>query len=253
MTWVISAMAAGTEAGSAFEGRMEAAVTRGQDVATLHYTSGANLIRIERTGAEWPHAVNLVQRESGEVTLVFPHNRTFVRLIAGGARTREDQLTVQMNPPPTPSRIPNMPQPPPGIGRQPPGMPAMPPTMPPTPVEPPELTATQEKKEILGYACTRYEIRQRGEVMEIWATEKLLPFHQWMQNQMPRFGPRMIEEQWAELLRERKLFPLLATLRFEEGSERMRFEVTLIQPGKIGDATLFEPPKDYHEVQPLPF
>jgi len=127
--------------------------------------------------------------------------------------------------------------------------------MPPMMMERMELKATEDKKEILGFPCTRYELKRRGEVMEIWATDKLLPFQPWLANQPHRFGPRMIEEQWGELLRAKKLFPLSATLKFENGPERIRFEVKSIDPKKITDTEgkLFQPPPDYQEIQPLPF
>ena len=137
-----------------------------------------------------------------------------------------------------------------------------------------ELKPTGKKEKILGFACEQFEIKQRGETMEIWATDKLLPFQPYVRNQPPRFGPRMIEEQWAELLTAKKLFPLRASLRFDvpapppprptekrdEGvaatsPERFRFEVKSITPEKIDDkdGKLFQPPPDYAEIQPLPF
>jgi len=118
-----------------------------------------------------------------------------------------------------------------------------------------ELKATDDTKTLLGYACTRYELKQRGEVMEIWATDQLLPYQPRQQNQPPRFGPRMLEEQWPELLKARNLFPLLATLKFDSGPERLRFEVNTIRPEEIADpdGRLFQPPADYHQLDPLPF
>jgi hypothetical protein len=67
--------------------------------------------------------------------------------------------------------------------------------------------------------------------------------------------PQMIEEQWPGLLQARKLFPLLATLKVENGGERLRFEVKTIRPEKIEDpdGRLFQPPPGYHELDPLPF
>lgn len=101
----------------------------------------------------------------------------------------------------------------------------------------------------------RYEVKLRREIMEIWATDQLFPFQAYQRNQPHRFGPRMIEEQWPELLKARKLFPLLVTMRFESGPERYRFEVKSIQPEKITDpdGKLFQPPPEYHELQPSPF
>jgi len=118
-----------------------------------------------------------------------------------------------------------------------------------------ELKSTGEKTNLLGFACEKFEIKQRGETMEIWATDQLLPFQNYVRNQQPRFGPRMIEEQWADLLAAKKLFPLRASLHFENGPERYRFEVQSITPQKltIEDQKLFQPPDGYFEIQPLPF
>jgi len=160
---------------------------------------------------------------------------------------------------------------PPGIGPQPGGapgaaaMPAMPgmaggmPAMPPLPnlpmMERAGLTATGQKTNLLGFACVRYELKQRGETLEIWATDKLFPLEAWQPNQPPRFGPRMLEEQWPEMVKAKKLFPLLATLKFENGLERYRFEVKSLKAEKITDpdGKLFQPPPDYNELEPLPF
>jgi hypothetical protein len=51
------------------------------------------------------------------------------------------------------------------------------------------------------------------------------------------------------------LFPLLATVKFESGGEYLRFEVKSILPTRIEDkdGSLFQPPPDYHELDPLPF
>jgi hypothetical protein len=150
------------------------------------------------------------------------------------------------------------------------GAPGMPPPM--MMAEKLELKPTGKKETILGFVCEQFEIKSRGETMEIWATEKLLPFQQYMRNQRPRFGPRMIEEQWPELLTTRKLFPLRVSLHFDvaatptpspmekrdesvaaTGAERFRLEVKSITPDKVKDEKLFQLPEGYHEIQPLPF
>ena len=132
-------------------------------------------------------------------------------------------------------------------------MPAMP--MPMMPAAALEFKATGQKTNLLGFACERYELKQRGETLEVWATDQLLPYQPYLQNQPHRFGPRMIEEQWPGLLTSRKLFPLLVILRFDNGAERFRFEVKSIQAEKIADpdGKLFQPPPGYHEIEPLPF
>ena len=295
----------------AFEGRIEAVLTRGGETETFLYTVGTNHLRVERTETNWPHAKNIVNLQSGEVTLLFPHNRSFVRLKNGGAHAPSHVpagassagVSSDMRHIPratalpalpavaTPSgigpqsampgqfanlrgtslsgapAIPNLPKPPadlpPGIGPQTaaagvvPAIPAMQipfPSAMAMPGQALELQATTNTMTILGFPCTRYELKQRGEVLEIWATDKLLPFQAWLPNQPHRFGPRMIEEQWPELLNARKLFPLRASLRFENGMERFRFEVKSVKAEKIEDTVgkFFQPPPDYFEVRSLP-
>jgi hypothetical protein len=179
--------------------------------------------------------------------------------------------------PPTPAvpQMPAMPQMPAGVGPQAgpglgapgvPGMSAMP-MMPPMPMEQMQLKATGQTTNLLGFPCTRYELKQRGEEMEIWATDKLFPFQPYLQNQPHRFGARMIEERWGEMMKAKKLFPLLAVLRLDTSAiptnapqvsvpERMRFEVKSVVAEKIGKEDtekLFQPPPDYQEIQPMPF
>ena len=293
----------------AFEGRIASTMTRGGESQSFLCTVGTNTLRLQRGETDRPYAVNLVDRATGGMTLLFPNNRSFVRLKPQSENSSTTPpgfpampalpagigpQTQRPSAPPAPANIgpanlpglpeiPKLPGPPgglpPGVGPQAggvgnaalPGAPGagalpMPMMMPPMPMEQTELKATGETTNLLGYACRKFEVKQRGEVMEIWATDKLFPFQPYLQNQPPRFGPRMIEEQWGGLLKAGKLFPLLAVLRFEQpapdgkgkpvaGPERMRFEVKSITPEKIEDqdGSLFQPPADYHELEPLPF
>ena len=253
----------------AFEGRVTAILTKGDDKQTFTYTVGPTTLRIERNEKDRPYAGNLIALGSGDVTLLFPHNRSFVRLKSQGGRAMPGGLPMSLPaaglPPGIgPTNLPGMPDLSTPQLPQIPAGPALPATagggMPGPPMMPMpdgalEIKATGEKADILGYVCARYEIKQRGDIMEIWATDTLLPFQPYLQNQLPRFGPRLIEQQWGDLLNARKLFPLLATLKFEDGSERLRFEVKTVTPEKIADenGTLFQPPASYHEIEPLPF
>jgi hypothetical protein len=272
-------------AASAFEGRITATVARGGETETFLYTVGTNQLRIERGETDRPYPQNIVNLDSGDITLLFPHNRSFVRLknemgAHAPSRVPADAASAGVGSAALPTApgagalpVPQMPA---GVGPQPGafgatpngagGAPALPmPMMPPPMTQNMELKSMGQKTNLLGFACEKYELKQRGEVMEIWATDKLLPFQPYLQNQPHRFGPRMMEEQWGELLKAKKLFPLLAVLRFEAppgpagatpappGPERLRFEVKTITPEKIRDETLFEPPPDYHEIEPLPF
>jgi hypothetical protein len=118
-----------------------------------------------------------------------------------------------------------------------------------------ELSATGDTTNLLGYLCARYQLQQRGETMDVWATDQLLPFPVYLENQLPRGGSRRMEEQWANQLAANKLFPLLAILKLENGSERFRYEVKSVTPQKPEeqDAVLFIPPAGYQELEPLPF
>jgi hypothetical protein len=248
----------------AFEGRIHAVMIQGSETNALLYTVGTNSLRVEMTATNWPNPVDILDRNSGLLTLLFPHNRSFVRL-KPAAEPMSAPVTPQAGTP-APLAPPPMPMPPgglpPGVGLQSPtgpgapGMPSMP-TMP-MPMmarENLELQATGQKTNILGFACAQYELKQRGEILEVWATDQLLPYQPYLQNQPHRFGPQRIEEQWPGMLTSRKLFPLLATLRYDNGAERFRFEIQSFTSQKLTDeeAKLFQPPAGYFEIQPLPF
>ena len=264
-----------------FTGRIQATLTRGSEVQTFITTAGTNCIRIERGETDRPYARNLIVRSTGEVTLLFPNNRSYTRLPnykdnnAGVPSAGPAGLPPQGFPAPGeapaappaapagigPTNLPGVP-PPPAMPQMPqtPAMPAMGggmPMMPPMGMmeEAVELKATDATTNLLGFTCRRYELKQRGEMMEIWAADTNLPFAAWMQNQPPRFGPRMIEEQWGKLVADKKLFPVLAVLKFENGPERLRYEVKSVTPQKPETQApeLFRPPADYQELDPLPF
>jgi hypothetical protein len=118
-----------------------------------------------------------------------------------------------------------------------------------------QLQATGEQTNLLGYACMHYEIKQWGQIMDIWATDQLLPFQVYQPHQPLRGGPPVIEEHWSELLTAKNLFPLLASLRFNNGVERYHFEVQSIHPAALTDpdAKCFQVPTNYIELQPHQF
>ncbi len=277
----------------AFEGEIDAALIRGGQSSALRYTVGPDHLRIEVTGTNWPNPIDVVERASGALTLVYPHNRSFVRLTSAAENpsagmpgnpgmpmppgTLPPGIGPQAhaaNPNPNPNRMPMPAMPPgmppgigpqssspmsnrPGIGAMMPAMPAMPrrPMMPMMMGPKPELKATGQTTNILGFACQQYEIKQRGETLEIWATDRLPPYQPYIRNQPSRFGPQMLEDQWPDLLAARKLFPMLASQRYDSGAERFRFEVTSVSAKEVAepDEKLFQPPPDYREVRPLPF
>jgi hypothetical protein len=231
-----------------FEGSINAVMTRGNQSDALLYTVGTNFLRVGMTATNRPDPVDIFDRDSGELTLLFPNNRSFVRL----------KPVTENSPAVPPPGMPAMPNMPPGVGPQSaPGLPAMPamPMMPMPMMQKIELQDMGQKTNRLGFACEQYEIKQRGETMEIWATDQLFPFQAYVQNQPHRFGPRRIEQQWPELMKAKKLFPILAILKIDNGMERFRFEVQSVTPQKLteDDAKLFQPPPGWFEIQPLPF
>lgn len=266
-----------------FTGQIRATLTRGGEVQTFLTAAGTNCLRLERGETNRPYAKNLIDRTTGQVTLLFPHNRSYVVLPVKAA----DNPAQPPGMPPGMAAMPPMSAPPspagigpdavpahvgptnlPGMSEMPglptrPAMPQLPalgggmPMLPPMAMmeEKPNLVATDETTNLLGLACRKYELKQRGEIMEIWAAPTNLPFAAWLPNQPPRFGPRMLEEQWGKLVADKKLFPLLAILKFEPGSERLRYEVKSITPQKPEDQSpnLFQPPPGYHQLEPLPF
>jgi hypothetical protein len=227
---------------SAFEGRIAADMTRGGQTETLLYTVSADFVRVEIAGVtKLPMPVDIMDAKSGQLTLLFPQNRSFVRLPAVQSNA------VAAGPPmriaaPGPGGFPSMP-----------AMPMMPGR--PMPGQKMELHATGQTTNILGFQCGQYEIKQRGQTWQIWATDQLLPFKLYVRKQPHRGSPRTMEGQWPELLAAQKLFPLRLNLRRDNGVELLGFEVKSVAPEKLSDenTNLFQPPAGYFETKPSPF
>lgn len=132
---ILGCLAALTSTAVAFEGRINAVMIQGNQTNALLYTVGTTSLRVEMTATNWPNPVDILDINSGSLILLFPNNRSYVRL-----KPATDAATVGA------SGMPGMPAPPPGIGPQPaptsnvgvtpaatPPMPAMPnmPALPP--------------------------------------------------------------------------------------------------------------------------
>jgi hypothetical protein len=244
----------------AFEGTINALVIQNGQTNLLFYTVATNLMRVVSPGSAT--TMDVIELRSGSVTLFFPGNRSFTHLKPAQEDQDPPRPFIPVMPTPPSNFLPDGSMIPPGVGPQPRVMPTMPtmPVMPAMPTMPApgqklELEATGQKTNILGFACQEYVLKDRREILDIWATDQLLPYQPYIHNQPHYFGPRRLEEQWPALLTKRKLFPLLAILRSEKGPERFRFEVTSVVPRNLteDDAKLFEPPPGYREIPPLPF
>jgi hypothetical protein len=133
------------------------------------------------------------------------------------------------------------------------GMPMMPPMAMPGMFGPTELKKTDKTKKIQGFDCSLYTVSSRGENFEIWAANDsvLFPFQLITRDYIGRrFGPQMLEETWPDLLHNKNLFPFEATLKVDPGGqERLSFKVDKIEKKKIDNASLFQPPDKYIEIQ----
>ena len=68
----------------AFEGHINATTSRGGPPISVLYTVGTNCVRVEILDTNSPNTVDLVDRQSGGVTLLFPQNRCYMRLTSSG-------------------------------------------------------------------------------------------------------------------------------------------------------------------------
>jgi Domain of unknown function (DUF4412) len=275
-----------------FEGAVTATSVRaGTEATHFEFTRKGDKLRIENTTNKL-EPINIVDLAANKLTIIYPHNTTFVRVDLTKKAAQPDAPPLPTNPPslgsgaagfPTP---PNASQseaatgqvgpkisPPPGFPSPPPmpsmpqlpnnpvapgmGMPSMP-MMPPIPSMPSmsgatELKKTEKTKKIQGLECTLYTISDHGENFEIWASNDwaLFPFQLITRDYIGhRFGPQMLEETWPELVRNKNLFPLEATLKMEPGGmERLSFKVDKIEKKKIEDAKLFQPPEKYIRIE----
>src|ERR1017187_8613532 len=141
---ILGCLAAFVSTGVAFEGRIHAVVIQGNQTNALLYTVGTTSLRVEMTVTNWPNPVDILDINSGALTLLFPNNRSFVHLKpATDAATSAAPGPFGMPMPPgglppgigpqsapvAPSMpaMPSMPALPPGVGPQSQPTPAMPP------------------------------------------------------------------------------------------------------------------------------
>src|SRR6185312_7225505 len=86
---------------STFEGQIHATLTRDHQPEALLYTIGGHFLRVESAVTNGTSPTDLLNRATGELTLIFPHNRSFIRVKAATPGSK-------------PAGMPAMPQMPPG-------------------------------------------------------------------------------------------------------------------------------------------
>lgn len=181
-----------------------------------------------------------------------------------GAKTQPGTGVIPSQRPGIPGGIP---------GGLPGGLPGGPPMMP-GQAEKMKLIKGKESKTIHGYLCHRYLMTLPGEgEMTLWLSDaKGLPPFYLPLYRAPRARGRVDwRQQWPAVLREKKLFPMLAILRVatektrkpaktdpaakkkapKQGREIVRWQVTDISAKAIPDTekTLFVVPKNYHRLE----
>jgi Domain of unknown function (DUF4412) len=238
--FIFAALSSIAGAEPAFEGTINATYMRGReaDKSTVLFTRQGGRVRIENTTNKL-EPINILDLATSRLTIVYPHNTTFV--VADLAKNSGDI------PMPATPQMPNHAI----AGAVGMGVPQMPPV--PGPPGQTELKKTDQTKKIQGFDCTLYVIENRGEKFEIWATgdAALFPFHLIERDGIrARFGPRTLEEQWIEVLRNNSLFPLEASLRMtnDAKTEQLSFKIDKIEKRKIADDSAFRPPEEYQEM-----
>src|SRR5271167_3098106 len=77
---IMGCLAALTSTTVAFEGRIHAVMIQGNQTNALLYTVGTTSLRVEMTATNWPNPVDILDINSGTMTLLFPNNRSFVHV-----------------------------------------------------------------------------------------------------------------------------------------------------------------------------
>ncbi len=197
----------------AFEGRIRAEWTQDYKTNALLYTIGPAQLRVKMIGGDMFKPEDVLDRESGAMMLVFPDPGLY------GIKPLFSPVVRQVVFYPV--------------------MPVVPKTSPTPRPGPPiatiEFRETGHKKRILGYPCGQYEILLGSQSVEIWATDQLAPFQPYLDHRPFSAEMQTVDTQWGDLLRAKKLFPLLAVSKSNGGVERFRFEVKSIAPEKLAD------------------
>lgn len=223
---------------SGFEGRIIASQILNGVTQTWSYTVSAQHIRIDCAETNFMGVYNIVDRQSGEMILVYPFDHAIVRISSPSATTSHAHRAL-----PVPSEAGMMPAFIHGARSE----------MRMSGADELALRPTGETNHFHGYPCGRYEIEWIHARMEIWATEEVFPFQRWrIREPFPRFGPPILEEDWSDLLRKNNLFPMFARVTDPSGRETYRFEVKSISEEAVADpdGQLFSLPPNYRELRP---
>lgn len=205
MKYLISFLLCATlHAAEPFVGTIEANSTAHGGNGKLEYLTNGKMMLIRQSGDGFRRASGLIDLAKETYTHLQHHNHSYTEVgkLSEWAKIAEDPQR------PTPSR------------RQ----------------EEVTLTATTEKKEILGRQATKYEAKIMGQPLEIWGCEGLPTFYQWYAFCPDPRGRSLPDGDIGEICRRQKIFPLLINFKMGELRQgKPLFEVTKITPAKADD------------------
>lgn len=200
---LIATLVAGKLSGQAGEDKalvIDFRQTLGKETTEFRITHLKHQSRIERIlPASSLSPVNLVNHESGTVTLITPHNHSYSTFPLENRTTNPPAIPTPVAPPAPPS-LPLPPGP-----TTPPADP--PPAVPDTPER--TLTGHPETREIHGHTCHRFTLAAESDTeIELWLCDDpdFPPFH--LLRAHPH-GPGIPIHPWESLVRQAGKFPFL--------------------------------------------
>ena len=108
-----------------------------------------------------------------------------------------------------------------------------------------ENTGITEK--ILGYTCTKYLIKSKGDITELWATEELGTFVNVSTLSSLNQRKGKVQAAWESVLKGKNLFPLRVVGLKANGKANFRMEILAVEQKSL-PASLFQPPAGFQRM-----
>lgn len=107
---------------------------------------------------------------------------------------------------------------------------------------------TGETAKIAGYNCTKYIVKSKDNMTEVWATDQLGTYLGMGGGGAGARGKGAAAYAWEKALIGKNFFPLRTVVFDKNGKEMVRMEATSVEKMSL-PSSLFTPPADF---QPLP-
>lgn len=178
-----------------FMGTIEATISGHQGGGKVEYLTNGKMMLIRQAGEGFKRASGLVDLTRDFYTHLQHHNHTFTEV---GKLSEWHKIAENPDHP-----------------------------APPRQGEPLQVTATAEKRNLLGREVQKITVEGHGQTLEIWGCQGLPAFYSWFAFCPEPFNTGEPEEQIGAICRERNVFPLLITRKLGETTATL-FEVTKI-------------------------